>query len=456
MANEISTAELTKKLTGVIKNIRTELQDWHTESKENQVRINELKKRLDEISMKAVPPDIEKELSDIRTKLAMMPVKGMPSGSAQTIKLMFEDQLKELEDLNKENIENTKDINQLRRQLAALSKQSTASPGLDKDMKKFRAQVQEVAESTQKFNNLKQILLKHNEEFEDLYSSIGKEKVELDNLHQVLENLKNELVEWTERNQHNTTEIKSIKTELITLNKTLKEKNLDGKVSDLSHNLEMLADRMEKIQQAEHEILSQQEMMLRFDKGLKELVRKAVIASMSRKEFEGELDKLESSTGAIDATALTTPEHVPPKSMVEPPAKPPPEKDVLAKLQALRMNLEKPKPEQVAGDTLMAIFTEFEVELTGAKNKKAAWDAARDKILTLARSDLKAVKEKIGAAKAAGQNVSKVSLTSTKFEIGLVSLETSFSIQNQSKAREIVVKLAGLKKQLDDGLKQLE
>ncbi len=456
MANEISTAELTKKLTGVIKNIRTELQDWHAESKENQKKINDLQKRLDEISTKAVPPNIEEELDDLRHKLALMPVKGMPEGSAQTIQLMFADQLKELEDLNKENIENTKEIKQLRRQLDSLSKQSTASPGLDKDLTQFRAQMQEVAESTQKFNNLKQILLKHNEEFEDLYSSIGKEKVELDNLHQVLENLKNELVDWTGRNQENTTEIMSIKTELTTLNKALREKDLDGKVSGLSHNLEMLADRIEKIQRAEREILSQQEKMVRFDKGLKELVRKAVIASMSRREFEGELDKLESSTGAIDATALTTPEHVPPRTMTEPPAKEPPEKDVMAKLQALRMNLEKPNPEQVAGDPLMKAFTEFEAELTGAKNKKAVWDSARDRILNSARSGLTAAKERIGTAKAGGQDVSKVSLLATKFEIGLVSLETTFSIQNQAKAREIVAKLAGLKKQLDDGLKQLD
>jgi chromosome segregation ATPase len=308
----------------------------------------------------------------------------------------------------------------------------------------------DIAESTEKFNNLKQILLKHNEEFEDLYSSIGKEKVELDSLNQTLGNMKGELVEWSTRNKENSVEIGSLKSDINSIGKQLKEKDVSSKISDISRNLEMLADRMERIQKAEREILSQQDKMLRFDKGLKELVRKAVVASMSRREFESELNQLESAGGSAPAEATEDFEEAPAK-----PVRKPTEAEVQSKLAALRMNLQKPRAEDVAEEDLMKGFSAFEQELQSTDDPKALWATTRDQLLKIARSDLQSAKTTIKSLKDAGKDVSKAQLSATKFEIGLVSLETAFSLQSLEKAKEIAVKLSDLHRQLDSALEQL-
>jgi hypothetical protein len=450
MPEEGNAVEVAKRLAEALKTIKTELQEWHEESKASQSAISELQSRLEKLSTKTSAPAVEKELEELRQRIATLPVKGLPEGSAQTINLMFQEQLKELEELNKENIENSKEIKDVRRQLEALSKRTTTTPMMDSDVEKLRGQMVDIAESTEKFNNLKQILLKHNEEFEDLYSSIGKEKVELDSLNQTLSNLKGELVEWSTRNKENSVEIGSLKSDITSIGRQLKEKDVSSKISDISRNLEMLADRMERIQKAERDILSQQDKMLRFDKGLKELVRKAVVASMSRREFESELDHLESAGGAAPAEAAEDFEEAPAK-----PVRKPTEAEVQSKLAALRMNLQKPRAEDVAEEDLMKGFAAFEQELQSTDDPKTLWVTTRDQLLKIARSDLQDAKAIIKSLKDAGKDVSKAQLSATKFEIGLVSLETAFSLQSLEKAKEIAVKLSDLHRQLDTALEQL-
>ena len=173
---------------------------------------------------------------------------------------------------------------------------------------------------------------------------------------------------------------------------------------------------------------------------MKELVRKAVLATLSRQDFEKELEKLEGKQRKKPAA----------KAAPSKAARPEP-KDVKAKMRQLRAALESGD-----GDKgLTKIFEAFEKKANTASSpeeQSAAWDELGVSVTDAMKGALGDAKAKIASGKSGGEDVSKLNLLVAKTDIGLVSLETSISLRNMAKAKEIVQKLSDLKSQIQKEL----
>jgi len=488
-----------QKLALSLKSIKDELTQWHEESKKNQTSIAALSKRLDMLGQKTtVSPEVQKELADMKAtvqKMAIAPSAGSPEARAALEQHLNElqaeaqkiaelkqqlaqlsttsdtadqrheqeltalkEQVKaaprpmaaegmegaefmktlktELEAWHKESMENAKQLTTLLKRIGELEARTVVSDKVKKEMERTMNQVGQVADSIDKFQELKQTLLKHNEEFEDLYSTMGKEHVELSTLNESVTNLQEKLMEWSERNTENLEEVHDIRKDLAAVTKDLKEKDMANKIDEFGGTLGMLADRVESLQRQERELQEAQQKLIEFDRGMKELVRKAVIATLSKQDFEKELEKLEGGTPRPAA-----------KPKAKPTAKKPTLKDVKSKMRELRSVLEEGK----ADTGLLEVFTKFEKQLTKAtaeEQKKPLWDKLGTDVSNAMKTTLEPAKAKIEEGKAAGEDVSKLNILVAKADIGVVSLETSISMRNIVKAKEIVQKLADLKVQL--------
>ena len=517
MPEEISTAEVLQRLAVSLKSIKEELQLWHDESKRNQTAISALSKRLDMLSRKTtVPPSTQQELAAVKAKLealSLQPVAGNIPGARQALEQKLaqlnqeleqikafqsrmqqlsassesgdrriEEQIralkeevdaiprntpstamagkdflvalqKDLEDWHRESMQNSKEITALLSKLQLLESKTTANESIKKDLERVMSQVAQVTKSINNFEELRETLAKHNEEFKGLYSTIGKEHVELDSLNGAITSLQAKLNEWSTRNKENLEEVADIRNDLSSVAKELNAKDVTKKVGSLSDSLHELADRVESLQRQEKELQDMQERLVEFDKGLKELVRKAVVASLSRKEFEAELSKLEATNQQNIASTTPVQPRVPTRP-VQPrtPAKPVPVPDVKKKMRELRAALEEEKKEEGISD----IFANFEKEINTAdtdEQKEMLWNNLQHDIEYAIKDSLDKAKEKVKRGKAAGLDTSKLNILIAKTDIGFVSLETSVSLKNMAKAKEIVQKLANLKAQIDDSLK---
>ncbi|MFC2174586.1 hypothetical protein ACFLQ2_01840 [archaeon] len=519
MPADVSTAQVMQKLALSLKSIKDELGQWHEESKKNQISIAALSKRLDLLSHKTtVPPELQKEITDMATKVQTLSAKkpGMSAEvkaelarlqsqmetisklplaqAAPEARAALEEQLTkiqsekekilslqtkleelsststtadqqhdaelaalkekvtaaprsmsaegmegeefmktlktELEAWHKESMENATALNGLLKRVSAVEAQTQAGEKVKKEMERTMNQVGQVAGSIDKFEELKQTLLKHNEEFEDLYSTIGKERVELSSLNSSVVKLQQKLVEWGERNTENLEEVTDIRQDLASLTKELKTKNIGEKLETFSDNMGVMADRVESLQRQERELEEAQQDLIEFDKGLKELVRKAVVATLSREEFEQELEKLEGKKPRR-------------KKAAEPQTK-----DVKSKMRELRAALKEEKVDK----GLSSYFTAFEKDLNNASSdeeKKLLWEKLGKAVSDVMGEILDSAKAKLTSGKAAGEDVSKLNLLVAKVDIGIVSLETAVSLQNLAKTKEIIQKLGDLKAQTE-------
>ena len=511
MPEDVSTTEVLQRLALSLKSIKEELQQWHDESKRNQTAIAALSKRLDMLSRKTtVPPSIQQEIAGIKAKLEALPLQQVAgnipgakqaleqkltqlnqeleqiksfqsrmqelSASSETGDKRIEEQIralksevaaiprqtpstemagkdflvalqKDLEDWHRESTQNTKEITALLSKLQSLESKTTANEGIKKELERVMGQVAQVAESINSFEELRDTLTKHNEEFKGLYSTIGKEHVELDTLNEAITGLQEKLKEWSTRNKENLEEVADIRQDLSSVAKELKSKDVTKQVGGLSDSLHELADRVESLQRQEKELQSMQKSLVEFDNDLKELVRKAVVASLSRKEFEDELNKLETSHGQ---TQISAPKPKQPKSHV--PARPAAIPDVKKKMRELRAALEEGKAEE----GILGIFSDFEKGINTAdtdEQKNRLWANLQNDIEHALNDSLDKAKEKVKQGKTAGIDTSALNILIAKTDIGFVSLETSVSLKNLAKAKEIVQKLAGLKSQIDESLK---
>ncbi len=502
MPEEVSTVEVLQRLANSLKLVREELQQWHDESKRNQAAIAALNERLNLFSKKLSPPaSAKREISSIQAKMGALSLH--PAGSSipaakqaleqklaqlsrdleqiQAIKAemqslsssseagdkRIEGQIralkakvdalprqtpstqkdgreflvalqKDLEEWHKESMQNSRELTSLLSKLQELEAKTTANAKVKKELERVMAQVMHVTESINNFEELKNTLTKHNEEFKGLYSAIGKEHVELDSLSEATAGLQSKLEEWSARNKENLEEVADIRKDLSSIAKELRAKDVGKKVGELSESLQEVAERVESLQRQEKELQGMQEKLVEFDKGLKELVRKAVVASLSRKEFEDELGKLEAAGS--------------PAPLQKVPAKPVPVTDVKKKMRELRAALEKEKEEEGVLD----IFKSFENEISTAETdeqKEMLWNNMRRDVEHAVRSSLDKAKEKIKHGKAEGISTSKLNILVAKTDIGFVSLETSVSLRNLAKSKEVVRKLADLKAQIDAALK---
>lgn len=491
---EVTTAEVMQKLALSLKSIKEELQQWHEESKRNQASIATLNKRLDMLSQKTTPsPSVQNELNQIKSKLESLSLQPVVGGTPEAKQLLeqklteinqeldqikalqtkmqelastsetgdrrIEEQIralktqveatpretpstqkesqefltalqKDLEDWHKESMQNSKELTNLIKKIGSIESKTVADEKIKKDIEKTMAQMTQITDSINKFEELKQTIVDHNKEFEELYSTIGKERVELDSLNESVTKLQTKLTEWSERNKENLEEVTDIRRDLVAVTKELKGKKID----ELATRMQELADRVESLQRQEQQLQDMQEKLLEFDQGLKELVRKSVVASLSRKEFEEELGKLESATKR-------------PRLKAKPPAK----KDVKAKMRQLRAALEEEKEDSALMDT----FTHFEKEINSAdtdEQKNLLWNSLQKDIEHAVKDSVDKAKKKIGETKAAGGDTSKLNILVAKTDIGLVSLETSASLRNLVKTKEIVQKLSDLKSQIEKAL----
>ncbi len=396
-------------------------------------RIIELQKKLEELSASSDSTDQrhDEELTSLKEE-----VKAAPRKMAAETKEgeEFLRTLKtELEAWHKESMSNAKELNALLKRVAAIESQAQVGEKLKKEMERTMGQMGQVAGSIDKFEELKKTIVKHNEEFEDLYSAVGKERVELNTLNESVLGLQTKLVEWGERNTENLQEVHDIRTDLAALAKEIKSRDFGKRIDEFSGTMGMLADRVESLQRQERDLLETQQQLVEFDRGMKELVRKAVLATLSRQDFEKEFEQLEGKAAKPRRAAA------------------PAQKDVRTKMLELRKALKGGEADKAVLDT----FTGFEKKLNTAaspEDAKALWQKLGKDVADFLKDTLASAKSKITTGKAAGQDVSALNLLVAKTDIGLVSLETSVSLQNLAKTKEIIQKLGQLKSQLEAGL----
>ena len=517
MPDEVTTAEVMRKLALALKSIKEELQLWHTESKQNQTAIAALNKRLDMLSQKTtVSPDVQREFASIKMKLQEISSKPAGPGITET-KVALEAELsklkqdieqitslqtrvsqlstssdmgdrqirdelkklksevealpretpstkkdseeflsvlqKELEDWHKESMQNTKEITQLLKKINTIETKTEASDKVKIDLKRVITQIDQIADSATKFEELKTTIIKHNEEFKEVYSTIGKERVELDSLNESVTELQSSLVSWGQRNKESMEEVSSIRTELAALTKELKSKDMTHDVHDISDRMGELVSRVEALQQQERQLEELQQQLVDFDENLKELVRKAVMATISKQEFEAELDRIETKSKARTPVKKSTPPKklLPPKKATSPPkklTKEPTVPDMRAKMRQLREALKKETPDE----SLLDAYAAFEKEINSADSedqKNLLWDNIARDVSESVKASIENAKKKMGTQKAAGEDTSRLNLFVAKADIGLVSFETAAAMRNLAKVKEVVQKLGELKSQID-------
>jgi len=127
----------------------------------------------------------------------------------------------------------------------------------------------------------------------------------------------------------------------------------------------------------------------------------------------------------------------------------------------LREGLEKAKAEEERKgreDEVLSIFNEFKKEIEKAtdEEKDTLWNNTKNDLIHVIQTDLNKAKEEAKKIEAKGKDVSKLNLAITKVDIGLVSLETAFAIQNLEKAEEIVKKISDAREQIKKELERLQ
>ena len=291
----------------------------------------------------------------------------------------------------------------------------------------------QVAEATTKFEELKNTISKRNEEFKELYSTIGKERVEMDSLNESVTELQSTLVAWGQRNRESMDEVTDIRKELASLAKDLKSKDLTKDVHDISDRIGELASRVDALQQQERQMEELQQQLVDFDQNLKELVRKAVMATISKQEFEAELEKIETKGKPRKKKPISTEPSVP---------------DMRAKMRQLRDSLKS----EAKDKSILGTFTKFEKKIISADSddqKNTLWGGLTTEISIPLKVSIDNARKKIGEQKAAGADTSKLNLLVAKADIGMVSFETAVAMRNLVKVKDVVQKLSELKSQMD-------
>ncbi|MBN3036882.1 MAG: hypothetical protein JW834_00375 [Candidatus Diapherotrites archaeon] len=420
-------------------------------------QISELRQRLQEV--KKLPVEEQgREIEALKERVSEVAKEAGKYGEIQTMlekydKEFFSGMKQELDAWHSEAKQNQSEVRIITKRLDELSKKTDVSLGFRKDINSLKDTLSSITDDISRMQNLKQRLGAYHTEFDSIYSSLGKEKVNMDQLGSSINGLQEELKEWSERNKENRKSIQEMRKEMTDLSTQLRQVDSRRQVEDLTQRIEALTDRIEQLRQQEAELAERQVNLSDFDEQLKELVRKAVTAMLTREEFETQLQRMPSHKAPLK-----------PLPRIERPAQKPqakafeekPEPSVEDKLKALRTQMEKAKPKSLqieapepAEDVLLDKLEELETNLENAEDPELdlVWDNARNDFVSIIEADLSTTKEEAAKKRESGAEVSKLNLLLTKQDLGVVSLETAFSSKDIERIRESTRRLVDLRKQ---------
>ncbi|MCD4739910.1 hypothetical protein K8R43_01810 [archaeon] len=191
--------------------LKMQLDKVESETQRNMTEMTEIRDRLEQVGMgefDAGPPEGVQELRDRIDELSDRMGKGFAAGSEEEfMKKVKSEMNKWLEDTK----ENSKALEQFKKDIKQVEAKAGETKQLKEHLNKINKDIEVLQKKNVKMDGLANVLTKHGDEIDQVYSFIGKEKLDIENLEASLKETHNKLSNREKESALRLTQIEKMK-----------------------------------------------------------------------------------------------------------------------------------------------------------------------------------------------------------------------------------------------------
>lgn len=273
-----------ENLAAVVDEFDKKISEWEQENSKRLEEIKGMQLKLGEV--KEGEELSEEEIKKIRGDISELAVSiGKVEELGEMGPEFFKGMKKDLDDWQEETQKNAEKISEMRTRLKVMAKKLEKADELKSEVDGLRNDLLEsITETQEQFSELKESILQHGEEFESLYSIIGKEELDLEKIGIQMSGFRGKLKEWKKHNEESIKQSKSLQSKLDSLRKKVSGKK----------GLPIVIEEMEEVMAELKDLKKEETRMKEMEKQIEALRQRMEETKEIRNEM-GELQEVLSS-----------------------------------------------------------------------------------------------------------------------------------------------------------------